>query len=137
MLRPYRDITDDEWRRVTPLLPELQPRREARGRPLSDTRAVLNGALWVMFSGASWSTMPRKYPSYQTCHRRFKNWHDAGVLERVVLHLFGASSEVFCEVIRSRMRPPSEPSRCRHAAKSAAAADARGALRSSSRRQRR
>ncbi|WP_407639228.1 transposase [Caballeronia mineralivorans] len=32
----------------------------------------LNGVLWVMYSGASWSTLPRKYPSYQTCHERFK-----------------------------------------------------------------
>ena len=71
-MTPYRDINDEEWQRVTPLLPELRPRSELRGRPLANTRSVLNGVLWVMYSGATWSAMPRKYPSYQTCHRRFK-----------------------------------------------------------------
>jgi hypothetical protein len=71
-MTPYRDINDEEWQRVAPLLPELRPRAELRGRPLANTRAVLNGVLWVMHSGATWSAMPRKYPSYQTCHRRFK-----------------------------------------------------------------
>ncbi|WP_162600854.1 transposase [Paraburkholderia sp. C35] len=71
-MTPYRDITDEEWQRVAPLLPELRPRSELRGRPLANTRSVLNGVLWVIYSGATWSAMPRKYPSYQTCHRRFK-----------------------------------------------------------------
>ncbi|REE19483.1 putative transposase of IS4/5 family DUF4096 [Paraburkholderia sp. BL27I4N3] len=71
-MNPYRDINDEEWQRVAPLLPELRPRSELRGRPLANTRSVLNGVLWVMYSGATWSAMPRKYPSYQTCHRRFK-----------------------------------------------------------------
>jgi transposase len=71
-MNPYRDINDEEWQRIAPLLPELRPRSELRGRPLANTRSVLNGVLWVMYSGATWSAMPRRYPSYQTCHRRFK-----------------------------------------------------------------
>src|SRR5471032_3035341 len=92
-MKPYRDMSDEEWQMVAPLLPELRPRSELRGRPLANTRAVLNGVLWVMYSGASWSTLPRKYPSYQTCHRRFKAWHDSGVLGRVMQQLFGVASE--------------------------------------------
>jgi transposase len=69
---------------VAPLLPELRPRSELRGRPFANTRTVLNGVLWVMYSGASWSTLPRKYPSYQTFRRRFKAWHESGVLARVM-----------------------------------------------------
>ena len=57
-MTPYRDLTDEEWLRVAPLLPELRPRSELRGRPLANTRAVLNGVLWVMYSGATWSAMP-------------------------------------------------------------------------------
>jgi transposase len=91
---------------VAPLLPELRPRAELRGRPLANTRAVLNGVLWVMYSGASWSTLPRKYPSYQTCHRRFKTWHDSGVLARVMLQLFGPAGESLYSLMTSRMRVP-------------------------------
>ena len=105
-MKPYRDMSDEEWQLVAPLLPELRPRSELRGRPLANTRAVLNGVLWVMYSGASWSTMPRKYPSYQTCHRRFKSWHDSGVLARVMQQLFGMASDGLYALMTSRMRVP-------------------------------
>ena len=101
-MKPYRDMSDEEWQMVAPLLPELRPRSELRGRPLANTRAVLNGVLWVMYSGASWSTLPRKYPSYQTCHRRFKAWHDSGVLARVMQQLFGLASEGLYSLMTSR-----------------------------------
>jgi transposase len=100
----HRDINDEEWQRVAPLLPELRPRSELRGRPLANTRSVLNGVLWVMYSGATWSAMPRKYPSYQTCHRRFKAWYESGVLKRVTEQLVGASSEELCNLMAARMR---------------------------------
>ncbi|MCC8391160.1 transposase [Paraburkholderia sp. MMS20-SJTR3] len=103
-MNPYREMTEEQWLSVEPLLPELQPRRETRGRPLADTRAVLNGVLWVMQSGASWSSMPRRYPSYQTCHRRFKAWSDAGVLRRVVEQLLGGASADLCDSMAARMR---------------------------------
>jgi transposase len=107
-VKPYRDLSDEEWQMVAPLLPELRPRSELRGRPLANTRAVLNGVLWVMYSGASWSTMPRKYPSYQTCHRRFKAWHESGVLLRVMTQLFGPAGESLYALMTSRMRVPAD-----------------------------
>jgi transposase len=100
----HRDITDEEWQRVAPLLPELRPRSELRGRPLANTRSVLNGVLWVMYSGATWSAMPRKYPSYQTCHRRFKAWYESGALKRVTEQLLGTASEELCGLMAARMR---------------------------------
>jgi transposase len=103
-MNPHRDITDEEWQRVAPLLPELRPRSELRGRPLANTRSVLNGVLWVMYSGATWSAMPRKYPSYQTCHRRFKAWYESGVLKRVTEQLLGTASEELCSLMEARMR---------------------------------
>ncbi|CAM2155587.1 MULTISPECIES: transposase [Paraburkholderia] len=103
-MTPHRDITEEEWQRVLPLLPELRPRSELRGRPLANTRSVLNGVLWVMYSGATWSAMPRRYPSYQTCHRRFKAWHDEGVLKAVMAELFGEEGAALCDAIETRMR---------------------------------
>lgn len=103
-MNPHCDITDEQWQRVAPLLPELRPRSELRGRPLANTRSVLNGVLWVMYSGATWSAMPRKYPSYQTCHRRFKAWYESGVLKRVTEQLLGTASEELCSLMEARMR---------------------------------
>ncbi|KWF25959.1 transposase [Burkholderia pseudomultivorans] len=103
-MTPYRELTDHEWRSVAPLLPEMQPRTELRGRPLANTRAVLNGVLWVIYSGATWSAMPRRYPSYQTCHRRFKAWHDTGALMRVMHELYGDAGVNLCTAVSARMR---------------------------------
>ena len=110
-MTPYREITDEQWHRVIALFPELQAGAPARGRPLTDTRAVLNGVLWVIYSGAAWSSMPRRYPSYQTCHRRFKTWYDAGVFRHVLDELYGAAAEALCESVRARMRAKLNPAK--------------------------
>ncbi|MBN3726263.1 transposase [Burkholderia sp. Ac-20379] len=103
-MTPYRDITDIEWQRVAVLLPELRPRKELRGRPLADARNVLNGVLWVIFSGASWSAIPRRYPAYQTCHRRFMLWYESGTLRAVLNELFGSASDDLYDTVTIRMR---------------------------------
>jgi transposase len=103
-MNPYRDINDEEWQSVAPLLPELRPRSELRGRARAHTRAGRHGVLGGVHSGATWSAMPRKYPSYQTCHRRFKVWYESGVLKRVMEQLFGADSEELCRTMEARMR---------------------------------
>ena len=49
-----------------------------------DTRAVLNGILWVLGTGAQWCELPKKYPPHQTCHRRFQQWVREGKLEHIL-----------------------------------------------------
>lgn len=47
------DLTDEQWAVLEPLLPRRQrPRRRRRGRPWQDARAVLNGILWILRTGA-------------------------------------------------------------------------------------
>ena len=67
-----RDLTDQQWKILDPLVPEPARRRDGRGRPWKERRAVLNGILWVLRTGAPWAELPDRYPSYQTCHRRFQ-----------------------------------------------------------------
>ncbi|MEA3117936.1 MAG: hypothetical protein QOI13_1206 [Paraburkholderia sp.] len=110
-MTPYRELTDEQWHHVVTLFPELQQREQTRGRPLTDTRAVLNGVLWVIYSGASWSSMPRRYPAYQTCHRRFKSWYVSGVFKQVLLQLYGETAGALCDSIRLRMRRTIESKR--------------------------
>jgi len=123
---PYRDITDEEWQRVVPLLPELRPRAELRGRPLANTRSVLNGVLWVMYSGGAWSAMPHKYPSYQMCHRSFKGWYESGLLKRVMDQLFGTASDELCAMMQARPAAEAKAQRLHADPVAPAAADAFG-----------
>src|SRR5262249_45046796 len=67
-----------------PFLPELARRKDGRGRPWKENRAVLNDILWILRTGAPWADLPDRYPSYQTCHRRFQQWFRAGVLRSIL-----------------------------------------------------
>lgn len=73
------DLTEAEWRRLGPLLP--QPPR--RGRPPQDRRPILNGILWILATGASWRDLPTRYPPWQTCYWYFARWERDGTWERL------------------------------------------------------
>ena len=79
-----RDLTDAQWETLDKLIPEPPPRKDRRGRPWKNRRAVLNGILWVLRTGAPWADVPDRYPSYQTCHRRFQQWVRSGMMRGVL-----------------------------------------------------
>jgi len=79
-----RDLADTQWQILDSLIPQPTPRGVGRGRPWKDRRAVLNGILWVLRTGAPWADVPDRYPSYQTCHRRFQQWVRSGVMKGVL-----------------------------------------------------
>ncbi|MGC1383721.1 MAG: IS5 family transposase [Candidatus Acidiferrales bacterium] len=80
------DITDAQWALLEPLF-RPKRREDGRGRPWQDTRAVLNGVFWVLRTGAPWHDRPRRYPPYQTCHRRFQQWQRTGLLTKLLQKL--------------------------------------------------
>lgn len=88
------ELADEQWAVIAPLFPELAIREDGRGRPPTDTRAVMNGVLWILRTGAPWRDLPGRFPPYQTCHRRFKEWVRAGVFRQVL--------ETLAEDLRSR-----------------------------------
>ena len=49
------ELTDDQWARVSPLLP---PQRPPVGRPPEDHRTILAGMLWIVRTGATWRELP-------------------------------------------------------------------------------
>src|ERR1700688_2652447 len=87
------DLTDAQWGALDPL---FRPKRRAdgRGRPWQDTRAVLNGVLWILRTGPPWHDLPDRYPPYQTCHRRFQQWQRS--------RLFTRSLQKLAEDLRDR-----------------------------------
>ena len=112
------ELTDEQWKLVEPILRPAR-REDNRGRPWHDTRAVLNGVLWILGSGAQWAEMPAKYPPYQTSHRRFQQWIREGKLVEALrllakqLHERGKPTRIVlgardlgecCLVCRTRMR---------------------------------
>jgi transposase len=81
------EMTDEQWTILEPLIPKRIAREDGKGRPRVGSRAVLNGILWVLRTGAAWQDLPDRYPSPATCHRRFQEWRRAGVLEKILQRL--------------------------------------------------
>ena len=76
-------ITDDQWLIVEPLI--RRPRRlETRGRKRQPDRPLLDGILWILKTGAQWQHLPKEYPPYQSCHRRFQEWVTRGVFDKIL-----------------------------------------------------
>ncbi|HZC02196.1 MAG TPA: IS5 family transposase [Gammaproteobacteria bacterium] len=77
-------VTDELWTVVEPLLPE-QPPKPKGGRPRVNDRAALTGILFVLKTGIPWEMLPQEMGcgSGMTCWRRLKEWHKAGVWERL------------------------------------------------------
>src|SRR5450755_1302277 len=82
-MRGRWELSDAQWKLIEPILRPRQ-RPDGRGRPWQDSRAVLNGILWVLGTGAQWRELPEKYPPYQTRHRRFQQWVREGKLEGIL-----------------------------------------------------
>lgn len=75
------DLTNEQWERLEPLLPPQKPRT---GRPSQDHRAVINGILWVLRTGAPWRDLPERYGKWTTVYSRFQRWRKAGVWDRIL-----------------------------------------------------
>src|SRR5438094_9858472 len=82
-MRGRWELSDAQWQLIELI---LQPKRrsDGRGRPWQETRAVLNGSLWILGTGAQWRELPKKYPAYQTCNRPSQHWLQEGKLERIL-----------------------------------------------------
>ena len=79
------DLTEEQWKVISDILPEDPVRPDRRGRPWSDRRQVMDGILWILRTGAPWQDLPDRYGKYQTVYRRFQNWVRSGVMEQVLL----------------------------------------------------
>jgi transposase len=91
-------LTDDLWARIEPLLPPLKPKPQG-GRPPVPNRAALTGILFVLRTGCPWEYLPQEMGcgSGMTCWRRLRDWHEAGVWDRVwrvLLDELGLADEI-------------------------------------------
>jgi transposase len=84
MAKPLLD--DELWRMIEPLLPKPKRRRKRHpGRKPLDNRKVMTGILFVLKSGIAWEDLPQEMGcgSGMSCWNRLRDWHKAGVWQRV------------------------------------------------------
>ena len=78
------ELTKAQWALLEPLLPVKKRVAGKAGRPRIDNKKILTGILWILRTGAPWKDMPRHYGSYQTCHRRYQEWLEQGVIDEIL-----------------------------------------------------
>src|SRR5918997_5441348 len=91
-------VSDELWDLIAPLLPPERPKPKG-GRPRVSDRAALTGILFVLQSGIPWELLPQELGcgSGVTCWRRLRDWHRAGVWERlhqVLLDRLGIADQI-------------------------------------------
>lgn len=77
-------VPDELWTIVAPLLPPHPPRPKGGRKPVED-RACFAGILFVLKTGLAWEDLPAEMGcgSGMTCWRRLRDWHAAGVFQRL------------------------------------------------------
>ncbi|MBD1834890.1 transposase [Cyanobacteria bacterium FACHB-472] len=86
---PYsRSLSDQEWEILEPLLLESLPLKKRTRPPEWTKREILDGILYQLKNGCNWEDLPRDLPPYSTVYWHFKQWREAGVIEKLmnVLH---------------------------------------------------
>ena len=74
------DTTDEEWKKLEPLMP--QPNK--RGRPRKTKfRDVINAIFYLLQSGCQWDMLPKDFPPWQTVYGYFRSWIRTGFWERI------------------------------------------------------
>jgi transposase len=78
-------ISDELWELIEPLIPALLWRFRNPGRKRLPDRACLQGILFVLHTGIGWEDLPQElgFGSGMTCWRRLRDWHKAGVWQRL------------------------------------------------------
>ena len=84
MQEERRELTDEQFAKLAPLLPPQKPRT---GRPANDHRTVVEGILWVLRTGAPWRDLPDRFGSPGTVSSRFYRWRQDGTWDRVLAAL--------------------------------------------------
>ncbi len=66
------DLTDAEWGRLLPLLPEYGASRSGRGRPRKHpVREILDAVFYIVRGGYVWRLLPHDFPPWGTVYYWF------------------------------------------------------------------
>ena len=79
-LRYPRDLTDEEWALIAPIIP---PAKRGGGKRTVSIREVVNGLMYVLSSGCHWRAMPTDLPPRSTVNGYFSLWDYDGTLDRI------------------------------------------------------
>lgn len=77
------ELSNQQWKRLKPLLPTPKKQADGPGRPPLELRQVINGILYWMRSGCSWELLPTDYPNYKSVYHYFNTWSKEGIWQQI------------------------------------------------------
>ena len=75
-------ILDDLWNEIKNILPDEKPDNSI-GRPIVPYRKVLDARVFVLRTIFQWKMLPKEYSSGSTCHKRFQEWRESGIFDKL------------------------------------------------------
>jgi transposase len=78
------DLSDAQWEKLAPLIPETSPNATCETIP---RRELVNGVLYVLRTGCAWRHMPHDLPNGKTVYHYFRQWKLQGVWEQAMTAL--------------------------------------------------
>ncbi|MFE9864907.1 IS5 family transposase [Streptomyces sp. NPDC005506] len=73
-------LTDAQWAKIEPLLPDRAPKRGGRWR---DHRQVIDAIAFKYRTGTPWTELPDHFGSWKGAHNRLRKWAADGTWEKV------------------------------------------------------
>jgi transposase len=74
------DLTDGQWERIAPLLPQGRTRGQPR---IWEVREIVDAILYLLHNGGVWRALPHDLPPWPTVWTYFREWREAGVWKTV------------------------------------------------------
>ena len=74
----FHEVSDSLWLRIELVLPIYKTSCKG-GRPRLPLRQVVNGILYVLYTGCQWKAMPKQFGSGSAIHAYFQEWVERGV----------------------------------------------------------
>ena len=82
--RTRRVLTDAQWATIESMVPSSQGRR---GKPLRDSRQVIDGIIYRYRTGVAWRDLPADFGPWQTVWKRHRRYALEGLWDRVLTAL--------------------------------------------------
>jgi putative transposase len=86
------EIPDELWKRMAPLILEMDPPKET-GRPRANPRNVMDAIIFRIRTGCQWNHIPRVYGDDSTIHRTFQHWVEIDLFPQLWALLVEACEE--------------------------------------------
>ncbi|MEU8525878.1 IS5 family transposase [Streptomyces sp. NPDC048629] len=83
-------LTDAQWARIEPLLPDRTPKRGGRWR---DHRQVIDAIAFKYRTGTPWMDLPDHFGSWKGAHNRLRTWAADGTWEKVFTALLAQADD--------------------------------------------